>query len=164
MIFKPLKLIIVRFMLQYPHTWQQNEQIAHRAINQRRNRRLVVLTLKLFSVSVQDKYYYYHIHWCHQDITVEQVRPERKASHVLVRGQESWRTCQTSKSGVNGIKGSADNVEHHIQEADLGRHLEVWTSETVIPYQVCQWPLTITSEPLPLGTYRSPKYVTGQAH
>ena len=58
-------------------------------------------------------------------MTVEHVRQERKASHDPVRGQERRGTCQTSKSGGNGITGNMDHVEHHRQEDDLGRHLEV---------------------------------------
>ena len=56
---------------------------------------------------------------------MEPIRPEGEASVNPIRSKESRGTCKTNKGLRGGSTGSMNLVEHHRQEAYLGRYLEV---------------------------------------
>ena len=60
-----------------------------------------------------------------QHNSVEPIRPKGEESVDSVRSKENRGTCKTSKGRRDGRTGSMDYVEHHRQEANLGRYLEV---------------------------------------
>lgn len=86
-------------------------------------------------------------------ITLEHVTPKREAIHDPVIEQESRRTCLTREGGKDGTTINMDHAEHHRQEVDLERHLEVGAAGTFILPQASLWPPSITSKLPSFGTY-----------
>ena len=56
---------------------------------------------------------------------MEPIRPEREESINPVNSKESRGTCNKSNGRGDGSPWSMNNVEHHGQEANLGKYLEV---------------------------------------
>ena len=86
--------------------------------------------------------------WLNPFQAVVQGGQENKTGHDPVRGEESGRREEKSKSGGTGLTGSMDMMEPSVLKINMGRAMEVGASTHLFPprLSVRHPPLTITSE------------------